>query len=688
MKKTTVVFLFLNILFRPLFSQSIDCKAELVGDNLIISNNLVSFFYNWNNGNIEFKGYQEKGSSIIQANETIEDLKLFSKPFLSESATLTSSVKKRFNGEQKFLEVIVNFKLNSINIRRIIEIFPNSPSLRTYYYVKGSPQESWINITKKQVGTEIIEDLSSLNNKMLYQRLGCVPLIGKHWEAKAVSFRDVTDHNNTLVFEDDYLPYSKPIEIKANILLLRNSINNAGIFILKESPISSSQQAYPGVDFSLSLNRVEVLGTGIEKSFMNNQEWQRSYGYVIGVSSADETSQLIALRTYQKAIRSLRTDRDEMIMSNTWGDRNKDSRMNEAFILKELEAAAKLGITHFQLDDGWQQGLSSNSAQKGGKNWDSWTEEDWQAHSQRFPRGLKPIADKAKSLNIKLGLWFNPSSGNDYKTWERDADILIGYYHQFQISAFKIDGVELKSKEAEENLRKFFERVMEKTDGNAIFNLDVTAGRRSGFHFFNEYGNIFLENRYTDWSNYYPHTTLRNLWMLSRYLPSEKLQIEWLNPWRNISKYSNEDMLAPSKIPMEYIVATTFMAQPLAWMEISNLPDEGFKIADIIKIYRGLQHDMHEGVILPIGKMPDGFSLTGFQSIKDSRGYFIFFNTPKSSKKIIIKTFLKPNERIKLIPVMNGQQSFNAKVNSLSEIKLKLKPKNSFCIYKYEKLNQ
>ena len=51
----------------------------------------------------------------------------------------------------------------------------------------------------------------------------------------------------------------------------------------------------------------------------------------------------------------------------------------------------------------------------------------------------------------------------------------------------------------------------------------------SGYHYFAEYGNIFLENRYTDWGNYYPHHTLRNLWHLSRYVPPERLQIEDTN---------------------------------------------------------------------------------------------------------------------------------------------------------------
>lgn len=45
-----------------------------------------------------------------------------------------------------------------------------------------------------------------------------------------------------------------------------------------------------------------------------------------------------------------------MVMMNTWGDRSQDTKVNEAFCLQELERAAKLGITHFQIDDGMAGG--------------------------------------------------------------------------------------------------------------------------------------------------------------------------------------------------------------------------------------------------------------------------------------------------------------------------------------------
>lgn len=93
------------------------------------------------------------------------------------------------------------------------------------------------------------------------------------------------------------------------------------------------------------------------------------------------------------------------------------------------------------------------------------------------------------------------------------------------------------------------------TNHHVIFNLDATAGRRGGYHSMNEYGNIFLENRYTDWGNYYPYRTLRNLWQLSRYVPAEKMQVEFLNKWRNADKYADNDIFAPKSYSFDYLLA-------------------------------------------------------------------------------------------------------------------------------------
>ncbi len=152
---------------------------------------------------------------------------------------------------------------------------------------------------------------------------------------------------------------------------------------------------------------------------------------------------------------------------------------------------------------------------------DIWKNADyWTPNPTKFPHGLKRIVEKGKKLGIRIGLWFNPSIQNDFADWQKDAQVIIGLYKEYGICCFKIDGLQIPTKTAEQNLRRLFDAVLAQTNHEVIFNLDATAGRRGGYHYMNEYGNIFLENRYTDWGNYYPYRTLRNLWMLSRYVPA------------------------------------------------------------------------------------------------------------------------------------------------------------------------
>lgn len=84
-----------------------------------------------------------------------------------------------------------------------------------------------------------------------------------------------------------------------------------------------------------------------------------------------------------------------MIMLNTWGDRSQDAKIDEAFCLAELDRAARMGITLFQLDDGWQSGKSPNSKIAGGSFADIWKNTDyWTPNPTKFPHGLKPIVEK------------------------------------------------------------------------------------------------------------------------------------------------------------------------------------------------------------------------------------------------------------------------------------------------------
>ena len=477
---------------------------------------------------------------------------------------------------------------------------------------------------------------------------------------------------------DDILVYTY-------VLFAKNELNGNGFFFLKEAPSSSTQLSYTGSDFICDFADFMVVSPGISANDITPSKWTRVYGCVIGLWHQTELSALTALRSYQKQLRLGASLRDEMIMLNTWGDRSQDAKINENFCLAELERAKRLGITVFQLDDGWQTGKSPNSKMPGGSFKDIWKDSlYWTPDKRKFPHGLKPIIEKARKLGIRIGLWFNPSIQNNFTDWQKDANAVISLYREYGIDCFKIDGIQIPNKQAESNLRCLFEKISEETDHKVIFNLDATAGRRGGYHMLNEYGNIFLENRYTDWGNYYPYRTLRNLWELCRYVPAEKIQIEFLNKWRNASKYHKDDIFAPANYDFDYLFAITMAAQPLAWMEAANLPEEAFETSALIKSYKSIQHDIHRGIILPIGNEPSGRSWTGFQSITNNKtGYFIVFREDNEKPNESLRTFLPEGEKVNLKLIAGNGESFVTTISENGHLRFKLPQKNQFSIYKY-----
>ncbi|MVM36688.1 alpha-galactosidase [Spirosoma sp. HMF3257] len=504
----------------------------------------------------------------------------------------------------------------------------------------------------------------------------------------------MTDRNNTLVTEVPYNLYRQPGFLRGNLLWLTDGLSGSSLFVLKESPVSVIQLANPGFDFLVKNGSVQTVGAGILPTDVSETDWVRGYGYTLGLgrpagAGTSELDGLRTLRSYQDANHPRRADRDEMIMMNTWGDRNKDTKIKEQFIITELQKAAQLGITRFQIDDGWELGKSMNSATPGGSSEAIWKNPKyWTPDPDRFPNGLQPVIDAAKKLNIELGLWFSPSIDSSFKHWDKDSQTLIGLYKQYGIRTFKIDLVQINDKTAEVNFRKFLDTVLAATNYEVIFNMDVTAGRRNGYHFMNEYGNLFLENRYTDWTNYYPYWTLRNLWNLSKYVPPQNLQIEFLNKWRNADKYPVGDRFAPANYSFDYLFAITMMAQPLAWFEATGLPAEAFQTAKLIQTYRTNQTQIHAGNIFPIGDEPSGKGWTGFQSVvTDKEGFLLIFREDSPEAQNVIKTWLPASKRISLQPMVGVGKAIDIVVTKENRLPITLPTVNSFGLYRYKVLN-
>ncbi|MEI7945437.1 MAG: hypothetical protein WCJ02_02015 [bacterium] len=450
-----------------------------------------------------------------------------------------------------------------------------------------------------------------------------LPLAAWHAELGVADLFDRTDSHDNLAAERTWrIGPKETVKASTCLAMITDPLANAGLILLKHAPLPDVRPVKNEDDVIASDRLIRLRGHGA------GAEGQ-GYAWSVVAWQGGKWERSAALHRLQERFRPYRPGRDGLLVSNTWGDRNRDSRINEQFALAEIAAGAALGVDVCQVDDGWQKGITANSAQaaKGGV-WNGFWAADpqfWTPHLQRFPNGLEATVAAAKAKGMGFGLWFAPDSSNDFANWEKDAAVMIELYQCFGIRHVKVDGVKAHTKASEINLQHFFSRVRSATKGELSIDLDVTAEVRPGYFGAMQVGPLFVENRYSDWRSWYPHATLRNLWQLSWYVPPQRLRMEFLNPLRNQEKYG-EDPLAPKQYATDYPFATTLVANPLAWFEVSNLSAETAKpIAALAKVWRKQRDELHAGTVLPIGDCPSGAAWTGFCSRSDTAAQVLVF---------------------------------------------------------------
>jgi alpha-galactosidase len=191
--------------------------------------------------------------------------------------------------------------------------------------------------------------------------------------------------------------------------------------------------------------------------------------------------------------------------------------------------------------------------------------------------------------------------------------VLLGLFQRHGIRSFKLDGIKLRTRLGEARFGRFLDALEHGSGGRIVVVLDVTSEVRQGYFREIEHGVLFLENRYTDWGNYYPYRTLRNVWQLSRWIPAQRLHIECLNPQRNASVYGG-DPFAPQRYPISYLYAITMIGHPLAWMEVQHLDAADSAALRHVADWHAANHQrLLTADIQPVGELPNGRSWTGFR---------------------------------------------------------------------------
>lgn len=456
-------------------------------------------------------------------------------------------------------------------------------------------------------------------------------LASRHLDLVAVDLLDQSDGRGTPVQERRFRTYpNERIAVRTCLAALEDTAaSGAGLVVVRHAPPPHARAWHAGPDVLCWRGELVLRGHGCAGT---GQGW----AWTTLVHGGGAAGRAAAMHRLSRNRRRREPAREGRFITNTWGDRNRDGRIAEDFLVGEAAAAAAIGADALQVDDGWQRGVTANSVAAataaGGGAWGGgfWAADPqfWAEHPARLPRGLDPVAAAAHAAGIDLGLWFAPDGAADFATWERDAEALAGLRARHRVAHWKFDAVKLVGRAGELNLSRLIERLWRDSGGQAWLDLDITAKNRPGFLGADPLGCLFVQNRYSDWGNWWPHETLRTLWELAWWVPPQRLRMEFLNPRRNQDRYAG-DPLAPAAYPVDWPMATTLVANPLGWFEASNLPaDVAAAIGALARTWRGQRGSLHAGTILPVGTRPGGASTCGFLSRSPDAEHLLAFREP------------------------------------------------------------
>ncbi|MFF7790490.1 alpha-galactosidase [Streptomyces sp. NPDC007991] len=107
-----------------------------------------------------------------------------------------------------------------------------------------------------------------------------------------------------------------------------------------------------------------------------------------------------AWHAYQRTYVIPSADQDRPVLFNSWEATEFDISEEQQRAL--AERAAAMGVELFVVDDGWFGTRTSDRAGLG----------DWTPNPDRFPGGLKPLAEHVHGLGMQFGIWVEPEMVN------------------------------------------------------------------------------------------------------------------------------------------------------------------------------------------------------------------------------------------------------------------------------------
>ncbi len=633
-----------------------DCYLEREENGLRIGNSRIERTFRIEEGRLVSGGLFEKQSGVWASSPAPLPLPT------GEIRSFSASVRVSDDGglSEEYLASEITLAGEDRIAELILEIFPDSPFLSSRFLFRGKPLED--------PGRE-------------FDTVEKLRLPSRHVRVDSVELFENSDYCDTLVKRERDLPYPRhPNRYRGDIFLLTPLAGGPALFLAKAAPCGKSHLLRPDVTLCVERGEASLFGTGVDLARLSPGEEAEAYGAVTG---AGDPAALPG--EYKRLLSRKRKGEGTLLaMINTWGDRNCEKSLSDGFIKAELEAGEKLGADVLTIDDGWNKGAIADPDRYMEHIWEGYHEaaaDYWSIDPVRFPAGFAPAAAEAKKRGIALGLWFCPDPANDFENWEKDAAILEGLYKAYGIRYYKLDGVTLRTKRGERNLQNLLERL---TSDGFTLQLDVTALERFGYLFKAGYGVQFVENRYTDWGNYFPYRTLRNLWMLAEVLPANMLQFEVLNPRRHPEKYASEPF-DPVNYEIDYLFASVMVSHPLLWFEASNLfPEDALRLKRIIAAWKPHREALFHAETVPVGDEPDGTSFTGFLAkTGEKEGYLILLREKNGKDEAVFRLPLPAGRIETALLASNGEGGTGGEIGPEGQLTARFSKKNQYLFLRY-----
>ena len=192
---------------------------------------------------------------------------------------------------------------------------------------------------------------------------------------------------------------------------------------------------------------------------------------------------------------------DFPIIYNSWYPYLFD--VNEEKCLGFIDKAKQIGVELFVIDDGWF-GRRKDATDGLG---------DWWCDKEKFPNGLKPIADKAHKLGMKFGLWIEPEMVNKKSNlYKEHPDWILSFPNRENSERRNQLVLNLARKDVMEFAWESIDRIIQDFDLDYV-KWDMNRYFSETAPFSDDLRVRYIENLYEIWrrmNEKYPHVLFEN----------------------------------------------------------------------------------------------------------------------------------------------------------------------------------